>query len=666
MIVWRNFGVAALATSGLWFALAAQPSLWAEDGEDNAGEAEPVTVEVVDASLAGPSRDAQPRPPASAKPTLPTPTAGGDETPLPPPDLPKVAATIAQGDPIVIVYKSVPYTGWYIGSDSERFTFKLQGALLNKETVLTFTWAQASSSERRVLYRQFGIEAVDDTPVYGRQLEADRMTLKNGMIYYGFVNKMTDGAAQEKIHFTGAQIKLWILSPSEVAKVEKIKVYESQVYSNQEIYTRHKYEGGGLKTAADHFKMAEFCTKLYLPDEGLEHLEMAEAYDDRYSADKDSAIGALKSELKDMSKRKAGDELVRSIDLNYNAHEFGTAKSLAERFMKLFPDHPKNVYVQGLQGMIETKAVETNSGMVVQEIYSQLEDLVREKVATKASQGVVLPGKRIVGNGGQIWEGAVKEETPDHITIAIAAGSNDTKNLKIHKNNIKTIMDVDLNKNNSAKQYPSYQETRQWVDGDRFAKDLFERVAKRLKLPVADVEKYWKERTSGEYEIDKNGNMVAPKDFTRLLSLDVGPGTFLLYKSGGNNQRGGNRQSQLSAAQQQARNQNQGSWSRNGQQVNPTTGGTGANAQQGPDPKDIQPLNETQWWDAAQVSMRVQATMGMVALKFLEPKSTTMYNCPVCSGQGYQVATIDATGKVAYKCCPNCNGNMQLVKLVAK
>lgn len=358
--------------------------------------------------------------------------------------------------------------------------------------------------------------------------------------------------------------------------------------------------------------------------------------------------------------------MVRSIDMNYNAHEFGTALSLCDRFLKLFPDHPKNTYVQGVQAQIKDKAEETNSGQVVQEIYSSLEDMVREKVATKAVAGVVMPGKRVVGNGGQIWEGAVKEETPDYITLDIASGNNDTRHLKIHKNNVKSIVDIDLNKNNSAKQYPGYQEVRQWVDGDRFAKDLFERVAKKLNLAQADVEKYWKERTSGEYEIDKNGNMIAPKDFSRLLTVDVGPGTFLLYKSGGGNARGGNRQSQLSQAQQNVQQQNQSGWSRNGKQVQTNGGGNGTQGQNGPTAQDIQPLNDTQWWDAASISARVQATMGMVALKFLEPKSTTMYNCPVCGGNGYLVSTLDATGKASYKCCPNCNGNLQLAKLVAK
>ncbi|HTL51801.1 MAG TPA: hypothetical protein VL860_04405 [Planctomycetota bacterium] len=662
MGAWRKTTWVAMLLAGLLFSSLAFRPLTAEDGAE--GEAAAADVTIATPAPADPSTTGKTAP---SKPiSVPAPATGSE---LGGPAAPKTGGISGkQSEPIVIVYKNFPYTGWYVGSDSEHFSYRLQGGDGAKETLLTFTWAGASPAERKVIYRQFGIDAVDDTPVYGSKVEAERVTLKNGMIYYGFTTEIINETNKKMMQFTGAQVKRLMLEPSEIDKIEKVKVYESQVYSNQEIYTRHKYEGAGMQTAADHFKMANFCTKLYLPDEGLEHLEAAGELDARFLPGSDAAIQTLQDELKEMSHRKAGDELVRQIELNNNAHEYGVAMSLIDRYMKIFPDHHSNTYVTGLKSIIEKMATQSDSASVIQTIYSEMDDLVREKIATKAVQGVVLPGKRVVGVNGQVWDGELKEETDKEIVLVIKNDAGDTKTLRIHKNNVKQSMDIDLNKNNGDKKFIAYQEARQWVDSDRFSKDLFERVGKKLKLTPAKVKEYWDARTGGEYVMDDKGNFIPPKDYTRLLSIDVGGGTFLLYKGGNNNNRGGNRNNaqSLTPAQQAALRQNDSGWSRNGNTVNGTVNGGTTAKQTGPDPKDIQPLNENDWWEQAQVSSRVNAVMGMIALKFLEPKSTTMYTCPVCGGNGYLAATMDASGKTAYKCCPNCNGNMQLVRLVAK
>ncbi len=615
------------------------------------------------AQLPTPGAPNAPNEPNGPHPPKPTGRNGATATAAP---VGAHARPLPTAKPTVIVYKSMPFTGWYVDSDAERFTFRLQPDAQGHGGELTLPWDGATPDERANLIHQFGLPAVGDTPVFGDKINAERITLKTGTVYFGFTTLVADDQGKTVVSLTTRQIKTLILDPSEIASVEEVPAYESQVYSNQEIYTRHKLSGDRVHTAADHYKLAVLCLKLYLPDEGLEQMDMAAAIDPRFQAD-EGPIAQLHDDLKQQQQRKAGDDLVRSMNERVNDHDYAGAHADAARFLKLFPDHPMAHYVLKLLGLIDEREEAEQAAEAISGVYAGLPVFIREKVTTSVSTGVTMPGKRVLGTAGQVWQGQVQMETAEFITLLIPTSGGEARPFKIYKTNVLRVQDIQIAPADTGpKVAPTWQVIKSWIESGRMTTELFARVAQKTHLTPDQVKHYWEQRGQVEMVLDTNGKLVIPRDNRRRITIDVGDGSFLLNNmnfmmAGG--RRGFFRPPTQSAAQLAASAAQKTTFS--GATGQPGANGATTAAAAGPTPQEIQPLTDTEWWTAANDTDRTEVALGLAAVKMLAIESSTTYTCPTCGGKGY-VTSVDGNGDAVYKCCPTCNGNEQLIKMVGQ
>jgi tetratricopeptide (TPR) repeat protein len=506
--------------------------------------------------------------------------------------------------PTYLTYGGTPLNIVITDFDAEGLSFRL----VDTGAESSMKWLDLPASEVARLKKLVGLTETQEPGIkgFGGTIVGERFYLKGSAI--PIVGEVMPSSEPDVIIINTKSVKGFKIHNSDIANREALTLYESDIYSSDEIYDRY-VNRKPPKTAQDHYELANLCQELGLFQKAKGNLEVCETLDERYKERVATRLTELSKLIEEKSVKELYDEAVRAE----NSGHYDEALNIIDKVTQFFGQHPLANDLISRKPEIVKKRKEAIRRDVITNYYVYHERFIDNMAGGTIVDGAEIPGKLVYLKDGRTIKGMLQEETSELLVL-----KQDNKEYRIEKRSVSSMEDINLN---TKRRNPTFDECRAYVTDPEggITADIRKSIAKTFGITTDEVKELWADRLKEVIDV-KMGSITKQASYTSLRSAGYGSGIWL--RAGGANVAGaapGNNNNDRSAG--------------------------GATVETDPE----------KWWVKQPPTLRSQVLKALSVEAIMDVVKEDKATCPQCEGKG-ATQVIGTRGSKTANLCVYCHG----------